>query len=223
MRLPRLATCALLVAALAIPATPRAADTDQIARAQTLLGEASTALRAAQDGETRLAALGRAVTAHEAALMALRAGLRAMALTERGMTDEITIEAGRLQRLLAALQSLSRAPASALLVVRGGPLEATRAAMLMAGIAPELDRRASVLGEQLQALQTLRGRQEEARTQTRDALATLQELRAETTQALGGATATGWLPAPSLKARHVPPPPAQRTWTGWPGRCAMPA
>jgi septal ring factor EnvC (AmiA/AmiB activator) len=185
MTLWRLATNLLLAAVLGIPLTSQADGIDQIARARALLAKASTALRAARDDDTRLAALGRAVTAHEAALSALREGLRAMAVTEHAMARETDAEAMKLRRLLTALQSLSRAPASALLAARGGPLEATRAAMLMAGITPELNRRVLALQQRLAALKSLRDRQEAARTDARAALATLQDLRAMTSEALG--------------------------------------
>jgi septal ring factor EnvC (AmiA/AmiB activator) len=178
---------------------PRADGAGQVAHARALLAKASAALRGARDDDTRLAALGQAVTAHEAALSALRAGLRAMAAAEQGMTGEIDAEAGQLRRLLSALQSLSRAPASALLATRGGPLQATRAAMLMAGIAPELDRRVAALGLRLQALQSLRERQEQSRAEARGALATLQDLRAETTDALGRRDRAGLVARPELR------------------------
>ncbi len=199
MKLPRLAAPALLAAALCIPLTSPADGIDRIAHARSLLAQASTALKAARDDDTRLAVLGHAVTAHEAALTALRAGLRAMAATERGMTGAIDAEARRLERLLAALQSISRAPASALLAARGGPLEATRSAMLMAAIAPELDRRVAALDRRLQALQALRDRQQEARTQTRNALAALQKLRAETAEALRRRDRSGLVARPELR------------------------
>jgi septal ring factor EnvC (AmiA/AmiB activator) len=162
-----------------------AQSADPIDRARALLAEASAALRDARAEETRLAALGRAVTAHEAALAALRGGLRNMAATEQRMTGLIETEAGKLDRLLAALQSLSRAPSSVLIATPGGPLDATRAAMLMAGITPELNRRVAVLDDRLQALRDLRTRQETARNEARGALAALQELRARTADALG--------------------------------------
>jgi septal ring factor EnvC (AmiA/AmiB activator) len=184
MRLRHLVVYLLLALALCLPSHAHADNLDRIAEARRLLSKASAEMRDARDDETRLAALGRAVTAHEAALSALRAGLRAMAATERGMSGEIDAEAIKLQNLLVALQSLSRAPPSALLAARGGPVEATRAAMLMAGIAPELNGQVLALNQRLEALTSLRHRQEEARTEARGALATLQELRAKTTEAL---------------------------------------
>lgn len=194
-----LAAFALLGAALAFPSTPQAEGPDRIAQARALLAKASAVLRVARGDDSRLAALGQAVTAHEAALSALRAGLRAMAASEQDMTGEIDAEAGQLRRLISALQSLSRAPASALLAARGGPLQATRAAMLMAGIAPELDRRVAALGQRLRALQALRKSQEQVRAEARGALASLQELRAETTNALGRRDRAGLVARPELR------------------------
>jgi septal ring factor EnvC (AmiA/AmiB activator) len=176
----------LFLAVLWLPITsPAAEDIDRIARARASLATASTALQHARDGETRLAALGRAATAYETVLSALRAGLRRMAAAEQAMTARIDSEVTQLRHILAALQSLSATPAPALLATRGGPLEATRAAMLMAAITPELDRRATAFGQELQTLQSLRGRQQSARAEARDALASLQDLRAQTMRALG--------------------------------------
>jgi septal ring factor EnvC (AmiA/AmiB activator) len=177
------AAAAALAAPFALPAEPSA--TDQIARARALLARADEALRGAREDETRLAALGQAVSAQEAALAALRAGLRGLARAERDATGRLDAQFEPLGRLLSALQSLARAPRSALLAVRGGPLEASRAAMLMAALAPELDRRAAALERDIAALRTLRRAQEEARGDAGAALAGLQELRAATTEALG--------------------------------------
>jgi septal ring factor EnvC (AmiA/AmiB activator) len=199
MRLRRLVVKLLLALALCLPSITHADGLDQIAKARRLLSKASAEMRDARDDETRLAALGRAVTAHEAALSSLRAGLRAMATAERGMNGEIDTEAIKLQNLLVALQSLSRAPPSALLAARGGPVEATRAAMLMAGIAPELNRQVLALNQRLDALKSLRHRQEEARTEARGALATLQELRAKTTEALGRRDHANMVPRSELR------------------------
>ncbi len=175
---------AVILAVLGFSSVALADGTGELARARSLLARAGTLLDEAREEDMRLDALGRAVTAHEAALAALRAALRALAAEERAMTDRIDADAGRLAKLLAALQSISRAPSSALLAVRGGPLEATRAAMLMAGVTPELDRRVAELTGRLGTLRGLRAREEEARDAARDALAILQELRAATADAL---------------------------------------
>lgn len=187
----RLARC-LLVAAVAAAAIcvmtvpPAGAEASrQIARARALLAQAAGMLGDAREGEARLAALGQAVRAQEMALAALRTGLRELAVAERAATMGLQDRADSLGRLLAALQSISRAPRSALLAVRGGPVEAHRAAMLLASVTPELERRATALEQDIAALRALRRTQAEARTEARTALAGLQELRAATTEAMG--------------------------------------
>lgn len=164
--------------------TPASAPS-QITRARALLAVAAERLDDARAGADRLAALGQAVRAQEAALAALRTGLRELAAAERAATGRLSDRGEALGRLLAALQSIARAPRSALLAVRGGPVEAHRAAMLMAAVTPELQRRATALERDLDALRALRRIQAEARTEARTALAGLQELRAATAEAMG--------------------------------------
>lgn len=169
------AACAPLLLLLAAPAWADApAD---LARAQARLAEAAQTLQNA-GAETRLLALTQAVTAQEAVLAALHAGLRGMAAAEGAALAAITADQGRLGGLVAALQSLSRAPRSALLAFPGGPVRAARAASLMSAVAPELDARMVDLQVRLEALRALRADQEAARIEARGALANLQDLRA---------------------------------------------
>jgi len=200
--------CAIVLAcalSLSAPALTLAApaDPDPVERAQALLEEAAAALDDASAEEDRLAAIGRAVSAHESALSALRAGLRVMASRERGMTAEIDAEAGHLARLLAALESVARAPQSVLLAVRGGPVEAARAALLLAGVTPELDRRVAALTDRLRQLSGVRARQEEASQTSRRALAVLQDLRAATAEALGRRDRAGLASRADLRRQAV--------------------
>ena len=109
-----------------------------IDRARTELGEASKALASAGNGKQQLAALGKAVTAHEAALSAYRDGLRSMATRESRIYSAIQTDRAKLQDLIAALQSLAQAPRSALMAFPGGPVGAARGASLMAEISPAL-------------------------------------------------------------------------------------
>jgi len=159
-----MALCAML--AVSSPSLAAGNDPESlIARARTLLTQASEALRNAREDDTRLAALSRAVGAQEAALAALRSGLRGLAAAERAATRRLDAQAVPLAKLLSALQSLSRAPSSALLAVRGGPLDSSRAAMVLAALAPELDRRTAALERELAALRHLRAQQEAALTE----------------------------------------------------------
>lgn len=176
----------LLGAALATGVVAAAAADDFPAtdRARGALEQASRSLEAAWSGQAQLAALGKAVTAHEIALAAYRDGLRTMAGRESLLRAEMQRDRARLEQLAVALQSLGRAPRSALLAVPGGPVGAARGAALMAAVSPQLDARIAELRPRLEALARLRSAQEAARIEARGALAALQELRADTTEAL---------------------------------------
>ena len=156
----------------------------EIERARAALEIASGELKAASTGRQQLAALGKAVTAHEAALSAYRDGLRALATRESRIRAAIDADRIRLEELISALQSLAQAPRSALLAFPGGPVGAARGASLMGEISPVLSGRIDELRARLNNLKQVRSNQEVARIEARGALASLQELRGRTTEAL---------------------------------------
>lgn len=158
----------------------------QLSDARALLERAETRLRdAARDSEdAQFAALGEAVTAHEAALAALRDGLRAMAREDRRLRQRLARERGDLGQVLRSLQTISNAPASALLAFPAGPVRSARAGKLIAAILPELKARASAVETQLDQLREVQILQEAVRNEARIALASLQDLRARTAGAL---------------------------------------
>ncbi len=174
-------TALLLVALLGGPA---AAESPAIERATIALEKAARALSGAKSGRDRLAALGRAVEAHEVALAAYRKGLREMAAREAQLSRQIVEDSARVEEVLAALQSLTRAPRSALMAFPGGPVRAMRGAGMMAEIQPALEARIIGLRDQATALSEIRALQEAARIEARGALASLQDLRSQTAAAL---------------------------------------
>ncbi|MEO0823259.1 MAG: hypothetical protein AAF074_22915 [Pseudomonadota bacterium] len=157
---------------------------DEIAAARAALEEAQAALENAGEGEQRLAALGRAVAAQEGALAAYRGAMRALARRAVALSDRLVTERGRLGDLLAVLQSMSAAPSSALFAFPGGPVDAARAATLLAAVAPELEAQRIALASELVTLRRIRVEQELARVGALEALAALQALRADTAIAL---------------------------------------
>ncbi|MEM7670976.1 MAG: peptidoglycan DD-metalloendopeptidase family protein, partial [Pseudomonadota bacterium] len=163
-----------------------AAGFPEIDRARRHLQEAETALTRASGPKAQLAALGAAVSAQEAALSAFHSGLRAIALEDQALTVGLDQDRAHMADYLGALQTISRAPKSALLVFPDGPTRAARAGMMLAEIVPALDRRMSGLRAKLDALRDLRALQEAARIETRGALAGLQDLRLRTKRALKG-------------------------------------
>ena len=156
----------------------------EIDRAKKALESASASLNKARSGKAQLAALGKAVTAHEVALAAYRSGLRNMATRESRVLRQMQGDRDKLESLLGALQSLSQAPKSAILAFPGGPVGAARGAALMAEISPALQERIDAFRARLEALRQLRSTQEVARIEARGTLATLQELRAKTAEAI---------------------------------------
>ena len=192
---------ALLAATLL--ASPLAAQSDfpAIDRAREALSNAADALERAKSGRARLAALGKSVSAHEAALAAYRDGLRTMATRESRIQSEMARDRKHLESLIGALQSLSRAPQSALLAFPGGPVGAARGAGLMAEISPELDERIQELRARLDALRQLRASQDAARVDARAALATLQDLRSQTAEAIRRRRSRDLAPRAELKAQ----------------------
>ncbi len=195
MRLAALALAGLLAMPVA------AQDVTGIDQAKRALEIAASALEKASSGKARLAALGKAVAAHEAALSAYREGLRSMATRESRIRREIVSDRDRLDQLISALQSLGRAPRSALLAFPGGPVGAARGAGLMAEVSPELNARIEDLRARLEALAQLRTGQEVARVEARGALASLQDLRADTVEALRKRGNRGITPREELKAQ----------------------
>ncbi len=174
----------LALSMLAAPAFAMAQDIPEIARAKTLLDRAADALTKAGGGKARLAALSKAVTAHEVALAAYRAGLRRLAATEAATKKTVAADRARLEKLTAALQSIAQAPRSALLVHPTGPVSAARSAGLMAEILPLIDQRVTAFRLRVEQLRRLRSEQDAARVEVKGALAALQELRAITIRAV---------------------------------------
>lgn len=174
----RRAVLAAVLAAFTASPAPAAGPTPQ------LEAMADAALDKPETDETRLAAIGRAIRAHEAALVDLRAAIGDVTSEEAAIRERIAAEEGDLAPLLSGLQSLSNAPASALLAYPGQPLRAARAAMLLDDMLPRLETRASKLEGRLARLATLERQQAEAAEAARRALGSLDRLRAASRQAL---------------------------------------
>lgn len=177
-----------LAAGLAAAPGPATGGMPAMAEAEAMLARAADRLARADGREARIAALARAVQAHERALALLRAGLRRLAAEDARLAAALAADHDRLERLLGALQSLARAPRTALLAFPGGPVRAARAAGLMGAVVPGLEREAAALSDRLEALRSVRLTQERVRAQTTETLAGLQRLRAAARGAARGRT-----------------------------------
>lgn len=174
---------ALLACCLAFPATA-----DPVARATEAadqLRAAGEALAAAGRASDRLAALTDSVRAYEGGLAVLRDALRDAALRERAIRDRFDRDAESLGQLLAALQTMSRSPETAVLLHPSGGLGTAQAAMLMAEIAPAMAAEAARLRADLEELEVLVLLRRDALGMMEQGLADAQAARA----ALGDAAA----------------------------------
>ena len=120
---------------------------DAIAAASARIAEAGTALAAAEAPPERVAALGQAVGD-------LRGGARGAraprSRTPGGASEALALDLAErrieIERLLAALEAMSRTPRPAQALHPQGPLGAARAAAMMARLTPALQERAEALG-----------------------------------------------------------------------------
>lgn len=183
MRVIALLLATLLAAPVAM--TPaQSQDVPEITRAKTLLDKAAKALASARSGDDQLAALGKAVTAHEIALSAYRAGLRTLSQAQATAGAQLAEDRVRLESLTAALQSIGQAPNSALIAYPAGPVAAARAAALMAEIMPVINQRLDAIRLHATDVKRLHAQQDAARIEIRGALGALQDLRTTTMEAV---------------------------------------
>jgi septal ring factor EnvC (AmiA/AmiB activator) len=143
----------LLAGFVAFPATA-----DPAAEAQTAaedLRVAGLAFAEAERSGDRVRALTDTVRAYERGLTVLRDALRDAALRERALRETFAAEGETLGHLLAALQTMSRAPEATVLLHPAGALETARASMLMADAAPALSAKAARLRADLEELEVL--------------------------------------------------------------------
>ena len=175
---------ASLLTILVATAPVHSQDVPEIERAKVLLGKAAKALENASDGDAQLAALGKAVTAHEIALFAYRAGLRALAQAEAAAAAQLAEDRVRLESLTGALQTIGQAPNSALIAYPAGPVAAARSAALMAEIMPVINQRLDAIRLHATDVKRLRAQQDAARIEIKGALGALQDLRTTTMEAV---------------------------------------
>ncbi len=186
MRLIRAGICAVIAAFPVHAADERPAQ---------LLARAETAMTAARTPKERLAALGQAAQAQEAALMALRSDLRDLSVRANGVDDAMATRQRRLRAVLSALERIERAPRAATLAHPGGALSAARAGMALSAFAPALKKEADNMRATLGGIRDLNTRRKAAADEARASLASLQEMRSEIASLLDRERKTRRLPA----------------------------
>lgn len=148
-------------------------------RASDMLESAKSALAAAKTPQERLEALAEATEAEEAALAAIRIGLRAGADRKIEIGEGLDARKRRLSAVLSALQRIERAPRAATLAHPGGVVDGARAGMMLAALTPALKEEAGRLQALLDELHNLDELQKTASTEVRSSLISLQGSRAE--------------------------------------------
>lgn len=195
------ATAVALLAALALAPAPGAAD-DPAA----LLRLAEERLAAARSGPERLAALGAAAGAQEAALALLRAGLRAMPARAEALRAQLGPTDGARLAALAALHRAAHTGAAARLVHPGGPLGAARATMLLGAAAGALTERTAALDGAIAALEALEAERRAALVLLGEALAATEATRLAVAEALARRQAPALAEADRLLAKALAEP-----------------
>lgn len=164
-------------------------ETAEAARAAVdRLSEAREMLDAAQTRGDRVAALTETVRAYEDGLVALREGLRRVAIQRQSIEAELAARSEDISRLLGVLQSMGQAPAPLLLLHPSGPLGTARSGMMLADVTPAVQAEVAALQADLAAIRDLSAVQDTAVETLQDGLAGAQEARLALTTAISERT-----------------------------------
>lgn len=152
-------------------------------RAALQLDAASTSLVQAENASDRVSALTQTVSAYEEGLIALRQGMRQVAIRETALRQIFDARSSEISRLLAALQTMERSPAPLLMLHPSGPGGTARSSMMLAEVTPALQAEAETLRAQLEELAQLQSIQAGAAEELREGLAGAQTARARLSEA----------------------------------------
>lgn len=195
LRIRYLVAMAMVCALPALAGAQTASDrSDGLAEAAARIAEAAKGveiaggvLEAASSTPDRLAALGNAIEAYDAALAVLRGGVAEAAAREQAIGVDLSDRRQEISRLLAALETMSRTPQPAQAIHPLGPVGAARAAAMMSRLTPALQAQASKLADELTALQAARRLRTEGETSLQAGLATLARAQAQLSEAMSRA------------------------------------
>lgn len=183
--------CAVVLALLlAAPLTAARAETTDLPPAETTrlaalaVMDVIDTLVEARGARDQVRALSAAIRAHEEGLSALRAGLREAAQREASIRRQFERQSEEVATLLAAMMAVERIEGPALLVHPDGPLATARAGLMLADLAPAMQAEATRIGALLREMETLRSLRETALETLGMGLRTLQDARADLSQAI---------------------------------------
>ncbi len=183
MRGHRAAILALCLG-LALPAgaqTPAAKTAEQAAAD---LRTAIEALKSAESGKDRIAALTATIRAYETGLAALRDALRGAAVREAEIAASFDARREDIGQLLGVMTTMERAPAPLLLLHPSGPLGMARSEMILSSVAPALQAEADKLKAELTEMRNIRALQQETAAMLERGLEAVQTARTTLAQAI---------------------------------------
>lgn len=186
-RLAAILACLLLVALTARAET--APPADAAAKAAADLRTAIEALKTAETGKDRIAALTATIRSYEAGLAALRDSLRAAAVREAAITAQFDAQREEIAQLLGVMTSMQRSPAPLLLLHPSGPLGTARSEMILSAVTPALQTKAEALKARLTEIRNIRALQQETVDMLQKGLTAVQEARTALAQAMQDRTA----------------------------------
>lgn len=179
-----------LIVCLWLPVSGAMAQSEQsmaeVAVAQ--LQSAAFLLERAGSARDRVRALTETVAAYEAALDAIRNGLRAATIRETQLSQQLDAKRDRIERLMAVLQSIGNAPAPSMLLHPSGPTGTARAGMILSEVTPALQDEANLLKQELEYLAAARRLREDTLSALQDGLIGVQTARARLSQAISNRT-----------------------------------
>ncbi|MBY6091336.1 murein hydrolase activator EnvC family protein [Maritimibacter alkaliphilus] len=185
-----LAGLALSLASGAVQAQTAAPTPAEAARAAAdQLEAAARTLDGAEEARDRVRALTETLRAYEAGLSAMRDGLRRASMREREIRRELEASDAETAQLLGVLLTVATSPPPAQMVHPDGPLGTARSGMILADVAPALNKKAQALRAKLQEASDLRALQQSAADQLARGMDGVQQARAELSKAIADRTA----------------------------------
>ena len=180
----------LLALALAL-AAPVLAEDDVAAAARAASARINAAAALMETAETRadrIASLTEAVQSFESGLVALRQGLRRVAIRKQALEDDLAARSDEVAQLLAVLMTIGSTPAPVLSLHPEGALGTARSGMILADVTPALQAEVTALRARLQELDELAVIEESAASRVQEALDLAQRARAELARAVADRT-----------------------------------
>lgn len=181
---PTLAIFLAGLIALGQPAQSQPSPAKTAEQAAADLRQAIEALKAADSGKDRIAALTATIRAYETGLAALRQALRGAAVREAEISAGFEARRDQLGQLLGVMSSMEQNPAPMLMLHPSGPLGTARSEMILASVAPAVQAEADRLKAELTEMRNIRALQQETATMLQKGLDAVQGARTALAQAI---------------------------------------